>query len=153
MEVFETNRHHLFDLISKSTKEAFVAAGKLHEHQDFVDKHLDKRIKDCHDDMLRFPDSVSYFDFVEGEVYYQLSGFCHNTFKVVSKTESQYEGLPYYKVIIMKTHNCALNESGESLSSLPDVYEETEKELSNGMIYGRYQHIPGGDCSNVCKYN
>lgn len=150
MEVFEKNRHHLFDLISKSSKEGFAAAGKLDEHEDFLNNHLDKSIKSCHDDMLRFPDSVSYFDLVEGEVYYQLSGLWHNIFKVVSKQKSQYEGVPYYKVLNMKKHNCALNESGESLSSLPDVYEDTERELSNGMIYGRYQHIPDGDYSKVC---
>lgn len=151
MEVFEKNRHHLFDLISKSSKEGYAAAGKLDEHEDFVNKHLDESIKRCHDDMLRFPNSVSYFDLVEGEVYYQLSGFWHSIFKVVLKTESQYEGVPYYKVLLMEKHNCPLNESRESLSSIPDVYEETERGLSNGMIYGRYQHITDVYCSNICK--
>lgn len=149
MDVFEINRTHLFDLISKSSKDGFKENES--EHEAFVNNYLNKSIKQCDDDKRRHPDSVGYFDLVEGEVYYHLSGLSHDIFKVVSKVKSQYEGIPYYQVRTMKKHYCAAEKARER-SSVRDTYNEETQNLSNGMIFSRYKHIPGGDYSKVCDF-
>ncbi len=136
MNHFEIYRPSLFQLYSNSITSSEQSKHlSQQELESLVNKSLDNRIKDYNEELTwkNMKDSVSFFDLVEGEIYYLLSGFNHYYFKVVEKSPSQYEGLPYYQVKIVKTL---------SVSNFDDnSYYEELRGMSNSMIFSRYKHI------------
>ena len=76
---------------------------------------------------------LCYFDLEEGKTYYLSSGYLNSTFKVISKSESQYEGIPYYVAKYVKTSH----DDG----TLGDKVYDTERPLGNNMVFGKYQMV------------
>lgn len=142
MDKFDTHREQLFNLIFNSSKDSSYKPSE-EEKTNFTNDYLDNRIKDCRDEKIRHPESLSFFDLEEGEAYYLLSGLNHPSFKVVEKLPSQYEGLPYYQVKYIDYYYFTA-----SKIIIPEAEKEVVRGFSNSMIFSRYMHIPRDKYSN-----
>lgn len=91
--------------------------------------NLDKDIYQCRRELSWYPNSKSYFELEEGKIYYLLSGFNHFYFKIITKSRSQYNGIPYY--------TCKLRNNNTYNNDM--IFKDEIKDFSNGMIFVRYE--------------
>ncbi len=107
IDEFDIKRDILFNLFS----DPFLKDNGIltKENINWTNSYLDEKIKECRNEKNQWPESLDYFDLLEGETYYLLSGFNHPLFKVVSKSPSGFNNkMPYYEIKYVKT-NCVMD--------------------------------------------